>query len=77
MEGNDGLTASHRALITDVADKVFMLTENHRSFGINFKYIEKIRPSQIIGFYYYYTVVITIFFGPKEPSSSKTYMQNY
>ena len=41
-EGNDCLTASHRALITDVAGNVFMLAEYRRTFGINFKYIEKI-----------------------------------
>jgi hypothetical protein len=40
-EGNDCLTASHRALITDVAGNVFMLAEYRRTFGINFKYIEK------------------------------------
>jgi len=40
-EGNDGLTASHRAPITDVADKLFTLAEYLRNFGINFKYTEK------------------------------------
>jgi len=44
-EGKDCLTASHRALITDVAGNVFLLAEYRRSFGINFKYIGKKNPS--------------------------------